>query len=144
MLQYQRRLLPVCVYLVLIFAASSIPSLSPPGPDFVSKDKVAHVLEYSVLGVLLFRGAGGSPRPSRVATFAFLFAIGVTVAAVDEIYQSFIPGRMMSVYDWFADVSGIAVGVGIPAIAAKSGSARPRGRTGGRRDAGRASDRKPI
>jgi VanZ family protein len=112
-LRIRRALLPVVFYMVLIFALSSIPSLRAPGPDFISKDKIAHVIEYFVLGVLVFRGFGWEVSRSRAATFAFIFALCVSVAAADEIYQGFIPGRNMSVYDWSADALGAAVGSGI-------------------------------
>jgi VanZ family protein len=113
MFQVQRRMLPVLFYVLLILVLSSIPSLTAPGPSFDSKDKIAHFIEYGVLGVLLFKGIGWTVSRSRFATFGFLFAVGVSIAGLDEIYQSFIPGRMMSIYDWYADALGIAVGVGI-------------------------------
>jgi len=100
-------------YVLLIFAVSSIPSLTAPGPDFVPKDKIAHVAEYFILGVLLFKGVGWTVSPSRAATFGFLVAVGASIGALDEIYQSFVPGRMMSILDWYADVAGVAVGCGV-------------------------------
>lgn len=111
--QDQRRLLPIFLFVLLIFTVSSIPSLRAPGPAFVSKDKIAHIVEYFVLGVLLFRGFRWAVGRSRVATFGFLFAVGVSVAGLDEVYQSFIPGRMMSIEDWCADAIGVALGVGL-------------------------------
>ena len=110
MFRIQRRMLPVLFYLLLILALSSIPSLTAPGPSFEFKDKIAHFFEYLVLGVLLFKGIGWTVSRSRVATFGFLFAVGASVAGLDEIYQSFIPGRMMSIFDWCADAIGVAVG----------------------------------
>jgi VanZ family protein len=100
-------------YVLLIFIVSSIPSLTAPGPEFAPKDKIAHTAEYFILGVLLFKGIGWTVSPSRAATFGFLVAVGASVGALDEIYQSFVPGRMMSVYDWCADVAGVALGSGI-------------------------------
>jgi uncharacterized protein YfiM (DUF2279 family) len=143
MFQNQRRLLLVFLYMVLIFAVSSIPSLTAPGPNFVPKDKIAHTVEYFVLGVLLFRGFGRSVGPSRIATFGLLFAIGAAVAAADELYQSFIPGRLMSIQDWFADALGLAAGIGIFAFGGKSRSSGP-GEDAGGRDANRASDGNPT
>lgn len=125
MLQNRRRLLPVIFYVVLIFAVSSIPSLTAPGPGFVPKDKIAHTIEYFVLGVLLFKAVGWTVTTSRVAAFAFLFTIGVSIAAIDEIYQSFVPGRMMSVWDWCADALGVALGVGVFVFRPKTRSTQP-------------------
>jgi len=100
-------------YVLLIFVVSSIPSLTAPGPEFVPKDKIAHFVEYFILGILLFKGIGWTVSLSRSATFGFLFAVGASVGALDEIYQSFVPGRMMSILDWYADALGIAVGCGV-------------------------------
>ena len=100
-------------YVLLIFVVSSIPSLTAPGPEFVPKDKIAHFAEYFILGVLLFKGIGWTVSPSRAATFGFLLAVGASIGALDELYQSFVPGRMMSVYDWYVDAAGVAIGAGI-------------------------------
>jgi VanZ family protein len=100
-------------YVLLIFVVSSIPSLTAPGPEFVPKDKIAHFVEYFILGILLFKGIGWTVSLSRSATFGFLFAVGVSVGALDEIYQSFVPGRMMSILDWYADALGVAAGCGV-------------------------------
>jgi uncharacterized protein YfiM (DUF2279 family) len=113
MSRFRRSILFVAGYIVLIFTLSSIPSLRAPGPEFLPKDKIAHFVEYSILGVLLFKGIGWTVTPSRAATFGFLFAVGASVGALDELYQSFVPGRMMSIFDWYADALGVAVGCGV-------------------------------
>jgi VanZ family protein len=113
MSRIRRPVVLVAGYVLLIFIVSSIPSLTAPGPEFVPKDKIAHFAEYFILGVLLFKGIGWTVSPSRAATFGFLFAVGASIGALDELYQSFVPGRMMSVYDWCADAVGVALGTGI-------------------------------
>lgn len=110
------RFLTLILYVLLIFFVSSRSNISPPGPDFVLKDKLAHVAEYSVLGLLLFGGIGWSVSRYRGVTFLFLFAVGVSVAALDELLQSYVPGRHMNLFDWLADAVGVAVGVGVGMI----------------------------
>jgi VanZ family protein len=107
------RIVPIIVYVGLIFFFSSRQNLHAPGPEFEAKDKVAHFLEYCILGILLFKGIGWSASRDKVANLLFLFAVGVSVAALDELFQSYIPGRTMSLLDWMADAAGIAVGVGL-------------------------------
>ena len=107
------RILALILYVLLIFFVSSRESITPPGPDFIMKDKLAHVGEYFVLGLLLFWGIGWTVSRSRIATFLFLFAVGVSVAALDELLQSYIPGRRMDLFDWLADAVGIATGVAL-------------------------------
>jgi VanZ family protein len=71
--------------------------------------KAAHVTEYFVLGLLLFRalrGASGAPWNWR---WSFFSLVGVVLwAAVDEVHQSFIPARTASIVDVGIDItSGI-------------------------------------
>jgi VanZ family protein len=40
-----------------------------------------------------------------------LVALGASVGALDEVYQSYVPGREMSVYDWYADIIGVTLGL---------------------------------
>jgi VanZ family protein len=105
------------MYVLLIFFMSTRASLTPPGPDFHLKDKMAHAAEYFVLGLLLFGGIGWTVTRSRGMTFLFLFAVGVSIAAMDELLQSYVPGRKMDLYDWIADAVGVAAGIGLCVVA---------------------------
>ncbi len=98
--------------LILIFFLSTRPYLHSPGPDFALKDKVAHTTEYLVLGVLLYTGVGWfMGRRPRFLMFWILFAIGASLAAADEMLQTFVPGRTTDIHDWLADTVGVALGV---------------------------------
>jgi VanZ family protein len=109
-------MLLVAAYVALIFAGSSIRGLTPPGPDSLPKDKIAHLLEYFVLGALLVRGIAGPRERPRWSMMTFLLAVAATVAALDELYQSSVPGRDMSAADWVADAVGAAAGIGASAL----------------------------
>ncbi|OIO38580.1 MAG: hypothetical protein AUJ72_02330 [Candidatus Omnitrophica bacterium CG1_02_46_14] len=106
----------VAAYAVVIFFISSIPGSSPV-LQTVEKfiwDKLLHLLEYSILGILLVRalvlGAKVHPLKSWVFT-AFVF--GSLYAVVDEWHQSFVPMRDMNIYDWMADSMGVFIGASI-------------------------------
>lgn len=111
------KLLTLILYVLLIFFMSTRASLHPPGPDFKFKDKVAHATEYFVLGLLLFGGVGWTVTRAKGTTFLFLFAVGVSIGALDELLQSYVPGRDMDLYDWIADAVGVAAGVGLCVLA---------------------------
>jgi VanZ family protein len=93
-----RRLLPIA-WAGVIVVASSTPGRDLPqlGPEFA--DKVAHLLEYLVLGVFLLYGF----RRRRTLLYGLLFA------AADELHQFFIPGRYCSGFDLLADCAGLAL-----------------------------------
>ena len=101
--------LPVLAYVSLIFAVSSQSHLQSP-LTFANGDKVAHVGEYLVLGLLLVRALRATLRVSR-PLFADMMAIGivVTVGVLDEFLQFFIPGRNSDIFDLLADTLGGAI-----------------------------------
>jgi len=101
--------LPVLAYVSAIYALSSQPNLPVP-LGFAYGDKVAHLCEYLVLGLLLVRALRATLRVSR-PLFAAMMAIGLVVAvgASDEFLQSFIPGRTSDIFDLLADSLGGAI-----------------------------------
>lgn len=101
--------LPVIVYVAIIFVLSAQPNLRPPF-HYQNSDKLMHLLEYGGLGVLLVRALRAS-LPGRGVVFVVCatLAIGMAVAGLDEKFQSFIPGRDSSVFDWVADSCGLCL-----------------------------------
>ena len=73
---------------------------------FALHDKLVHFGLYFVLGAALAWGQRKSPFP--VSHVVALLA-GVAYGAVDEWHQSFVPGRMPSMSDFYVDVLGLSV-----------------------------------
>jgi VanZ family protein len=95
--------LPVVAWAALIFALSSIPSLSTHlGTWDTILRKGAHMTEYAILAVLLFRALG-----SELAALA----VAVAYAMTDELHQTFVPGRHGSPVDVAVDGVGAALGL---------------------------------
>lgn len=97
---------PPVLWLALILVGTSWPSISV-GPDDLGFDKVAHFTAYTVLSALCLRS---TLRPREWSTIFAVIAGVALLGAVDEWHQSFIPGRSMSLFDWFADALGATVG----------------------------------
>jgi VanZ family protein len=94
---------PVVLWAVVIFALSSIPSLSTGlGTWDLVLRKVAHLAEFGALGALLVRALGREPAA---------VALGAAYAATDEVHQAFVRGREGSPIDWLIDVVGVVTGV---------------------------------
>jgi VanZ family protein len=103
------RSLMVC--LLVIFGLSSIPNNFQPSDSPIPADKIAHGIEFAALGailaVMLHRRWPKQPRAAIVAAAALLSTLyGVT----DELHQSFVPGRDVSVSDLGADAAGAVAG----------------------------------
>lgn len=101
--------LPVLAYVALIFTLSAQPRLAPP-LTFQNSDKIMHLLEYGGLGLLLARAIRRSWPWRTVASAAFTtLGVGLAIAACDELFQSTVPGRDATVFDWYADGFGLVV-----------------------------------
>jgi VanZ family protein len=95
--------LPVFAWAAVIFAFSSIPSLSSGlGVWDTVLRKGAHVSEYAILGALLYRALGVE---------ALALAVGIAYAATDEFHQHFVRGRHASPIDVGIDAVGVALGM---------------------------------
>ena len=103
-IRYYRKLL--ITYGILILSISSIPGDSIPRFVLLSWDKLIHIIEYSFLGFLSVSSIDNKSKNQIIIAclFCLFFAI------LDEIWQSFIPGRFSSVLDVIADGIGIIIG----------------------------------
>ncbi|SRR6266487_3259155 len=95
--------LPVLAWAAVIFALSSVPSLSSGlGVWDTVLRKCAHVTEYAILGGLLYRALGRE---------AAALAAGIAYAATDELHQHFVRGRHASPVDVAIDAVGVGLGM---------------------------------
>ena len=95
------------LYLFLILIGSSIPGESVPTVFAYTWDKLLHVIEYFLLGVLGYRAFWNKNKYITINISIF----GIFFGCIDEIWQSFIPGRYPSYYDVIADGIGVILGV---------------------------------
>ena len=106
---------PSLLYMVLIFAVSSLEQPPFPMPEFewLTIDKLYHFIEYAILGGLLawaFVKAKPSVVPSKLI-WLVATVLSILYGASDEWHQTFVPGRFATLADWAADVLGSIVGV---------------------------------
>jgi VanZ family protein len=141
--------LPLVVWLVVIFVGSTnlmsaehtsrfiVPFLlwlKPMSPQtiwviLVFMRKCAHVTEYAILALLLWRALRSLPAVSMKMSMSFGAALlGCTVfAAMDEFHQSFVKSRTPSVHDVLLDVAGALLGLLIGASLARRHFKKRRG-----------------
>jgi len=95
--------LPVVAWAALIFTLSSIPGLGTGlgDADLVLR-KLAHTVEYAILGFLLVRALRSQP---------VALLLGVAYAVTDELHQHFVPDRHADPLDVAIDAVGVAIGV---------------------------------
>lgn len=109
---FARYWLPVIAYVAMIFSLSSIHGSSVPN-FFPGVDKLEHLLEYSLFGLLAGRAIRFTlgPTKRRLAAALGTMALGAMVGALDELYQRGVPGRSSDVRDWITDVGAVAISV---------------------------------
>lgn len=79
--------------------------------------KAAHLTEYAVLGLLVFRALRLScptlVRRSAWSVGVAALMVAAAFAGIDEFHQSFVPGRTPAVTDVLIDTCGAALGLGV-------------------------------
>jgi len=121
---FVRYWLPVVLYVGLIFGVSSIPGRDIP-TLFPNSDKLEHLTEYALFGLLLGRAfrftiGGGRGKFWSLATVI----LGGLVGGMDELYQRFTPGRFSDIRDWAMDITAVTLAV----LFTQYVRIRPRGR----------------
>ena len=71
--------------------------------------KSAHLIEYAILGALLFRAVRGDRGEWRAQWSAAAVLLAAVVASADEWHQTLIPSRTGSVSDVVLDTAGATV-----------------------------------
>jgi VanZ family protein len=98
---------PVVFWAAVIFVLSSIPDLGTGlGTWDTALRKLAHTVEYAILGGRIFRAARSAPAAVLLAS---------AYAATDEVHQAFVTGRHGSPLDWLIDAAGAVLGVALAA-----------------------------
>jgi VanZ family protein len=102
--------LPLYLYAGIIFYVSSIPKPLPQIsiPNF---DKVLHLIEYAIFGILAARAFKSSSREVLYKNFIMLAVLAsVTYGASDEFHQFFVSYRSCDAFDVMADLIGGTIG----------------------------------
>lgn len=94
---------PAFLWMFLVFGLSSIPG--PCLPDFRIPyvHTIAHLIEYSIMGVLLARALTRICKKDLLRSSWISLVVALFFAATDEWHQSFVPGRHGDLFTVFWD-----------------------------------------
>jgi len=106
---------PVALYLVFLTTLSGQSTL----PDLDLNDKILHVGGYTVLGILVLRAFHGGFQPPRLRPTLGAVVFTAGYGLIDELHQSFVPGRSASGWDVAADLTGAALAVAVVGVATR-------------------------
>lgn len=101
---------PPCAWAGFIFYLSSIPSLTTNLGvwDFILR-KIAHISEYFILTMFIYRAFRNSFRLTTVWLLVWPVCISFGYAITDEFHQTFIATRSGNSTDVVIDAAGIAL-----------------------------------
>ncbi len=104
---------PVALIMAIIFIASAIPGSDLPvfGSWDVFAKKGGHMLGYALLTIACFRALNS--RSILRSQFAIAVCLAGLYAILDELHQSYVPGRNASPWDVCIDVVGGFVGLAL-------------------------------
>ena len=136
-----RRWLPPLAWALLVFAASTVPSLGRLPFGQWGADKLIHFCEYLILGYLIHGAiaprADSSPAPSagriaqadkgRQRTAMIGLALCAAWAVLDEAHQALVPTRSPEALDLACDLVGSAVGIHLRRVRHGLGAQVPKG-----------------
>ena len=93
-------------YMIVILSVSTLPGQSIPKALLLTWDKLIHLIEYFIFGILAMKSM------NRISSRMLLFVIpfGMVFGIMDEYLQSFISGRYSSGWDVLADTIGVMIG----------------------------------
>lgn len=103
---------PVLLYGGFIVYLSSLSSPTSHLPSFLSElsklnDKLAHGVEYGILGVLIYRALHNTTR--KIGNIYVAIICTVAFGMSDEMHQWFVPGRQADTWDLLADALGATI-----------------------------------
>ena len=93
-------------YMLLILSVSSLPEESIPKVWLLNWDKLIHLVEYFILGILAMK----SMNVISSSNLKIVIPFGIFFGVMDEYLQSFISGRFSSGFDVLADTIGVIIG----------------------------------
>ena len=103
---------PLIAWLLVIHNFSATPSADLPKVGIPFADKIFHMVEYFVLGVLLIRAFDKTDFKVSLAKLAILaIIIALCYGGLDELYQRTRPDRSCEMLDFLADSLGALAGI---------------------------------
>ena len=90
-------------FVSLMIIGSSLKGTSIPKSYILTLDKLIHIVEYFILGVLLYFSIACITKYSTILSFI----LGIFYSFIDELYQSTVFARDASGFDVIADIIGL-------------------------------------
>lgn len=113
-----KNLLPGFLWAIIILILSGVPGNYVPSVfgflDWISLDKLVHIIMYSVLVFVFLRGLRKEESDRKISKKVIYIVLGISIAfgGITEVLQNIVfIRRNGNVYDFLADIVGCAIGL---------------------------------
>ena len=114
----KKNLLPGILWGIVILILSGVPGNYVPSvfgfPDWISPDKLVHIILYAVFVFVLLRGLRKQYSKNEVSKRLIysILGIGIAFGGITEVLQNLVfIRRNGNVYDFIADIIGCLIGL---------------------------------
>jgi len=107
------------IWTIIMLTLTSIPGKHLSKAPFLSFDKLIHGFEFFVWGTLFtawIRKHTIFKKWHILLRLGLAFLACLLLAGLDELHQLIIPARTASMADFFADIIGATLGIGLAAL----------------------------
>lgn len=115
-----RCLLTAIYYVPFLFLCGAIFWLSslsnPPVPEFLKfpySDKLLHAIAFGAVGASAAFGSIVRKNTLGLEVFLEAWILTAIYGFLDEVHQRYVPSRSSDITDWFADITGAAIGIAV-------------------------------
>lgn len=102
---------PVIIWMAFIFTLSSIPGRHFKHIHIFGADKIVHLVEFLILGLLLIRAFLNTSSLDTARAIIICVVLATIYAVSDEWHQSFVKDRTADIFDFITDFIGLNAGI---------------------------------
>ena len=105
-MNFKKRIILFCLWAFLVLFLIAFPTPEYEGVKITWYDKIIHIIMFGGFSYLLIYSLAASRLKNFLLILFLGLSVGILYSAFGEFIQSFVPGRTVSEYDFYAGVAG--------------------------------------
>ena len=105
-MNFKKRIILFCLWAFLVLALIAFPTPEYEGTKITWHDKIIHIIMFGGFSYLLIYLLAASKLKNFLFILFLGLSAGILYSILGEFIQSFVPGRTVSEYDFYAGAAG--------------------------------------
>ena len=105
-MNFKKRIILFCLWAFLVLFLIAFPTPEYEGVKITWYDKIIHIIMFGGFSYLLIYSLAASRFKNFLLILFFGLFAGILYSGLGEYIQSFVPGRTVSEYDFYAGIAG--------------------------------------